>query len=64
MGDGSCGAGNRLRVTQIFTPDRPQIGVPLVYELDADLKPMSHAYLGDPDAIARAAAAVAHQGKA
>ena len=39
-------------------------GVPLVYELDADLKPLSHAYLGDPDAIARAAAAVAHQGKA
>ena len=39
-------------------------GVPLVYELDADLKPLSHAYLGDPDAIARAAAAVAHLGKA
>jgi 2,3-bisphosphoglycerate-dependent phosphoglycerate mutase len=39
-------------------------GVPLVYELDADLKPIQHYYLGDPDEIARAAAAVAAQGKA
>ncbi len=38
-------------------------GVPLVYELDADLKPISRRYLGDPDAIAAAAAAVARQGK-
>ncbi|MDR3321741.1 MAG: 2,3-diphosphoglycerate-dependent phosphoglycerate mutase [Synergistaceae bacterium] len=38
-------------------------GIPLVYELDADLKPISHKYLGDPEAIARAAAAVANQGK-
>ena len=39
-------------------------GVPLVYELDADLKPIKHYYLGDPEAIAKAAAAVAAQGKA
>ena len=39
-------------------------GVPLVYELDDMLKPLSHRYLGDPDEIARAMAAVAAQGKA
>jgi 2,3-bisphosphoglycerate-dependent phosphoglycerate mutase len=38
-------------------------GIPLVYELDADLKPIRHYYLGDPEAAARAAAAVAAQGK-
>ena len=39
-------------------------GQPLVYELDADLKPIRHYYLGDADAIAAAQAAVAIQGKA
>ena len=39
-------------------------GVPLVYELDTDLKPIKHYYLGDPEEVARAAAAVAAQGKA
>ncbi|CAN7666437.1 2,3-diphosphoglycerate-dependent phosphoglycerate mutase [Pseudoduganella sp. LjRoot289] len=39
-------------------------GQPLVYELDADLKPIRHYYLGDPAAIAAAQAAVAAQGKA
>ncbi|MBC7701525.1 2,3-diphosphoglycerate-dependent phosphoglycerate mutase [Aquabacterium sp.] len=39
-------------------------GIPLVYELDADLKPIKHYYLGDADSIAKAAAAVASQGKA
>ena len=39
-------------------------GIPLVYELDADLKPIRHYYLGDAKAAARAAAAVASQGKA
>lgn len=39
-------------------------GVPLVYELDDELKPIKHYYLGDPEEIARAAAAVANQGKA
>ena len=39
-------------------------GVPLVYELDNDLKPIKHYYLGDQDAIAKATHAVANQGKA
>ena len=39
-------------------------GIPLVYELDADLKPIRHYYLGDAEAAAKAAAAVAAQGKA
>ena len=39
-------------------------GIPLVYELDADLRPIRHAYLGDPEAAARAAAAAASHGKA
>jgi 2,3-bisphosphoglycerate-dependent phosphoglycerate mutase len=39
-------------------------GVPLIYELDDDLKPQRHFYLGDPDAVAAAQQAVANQGKA
>ncbi|MDR1732853.1 MAG: 2,3-diphosphoglycerate-dependent phosphoglycerate mutase [Synergistaceae bacterium] len=39
-------------------------GAPLVYELNEDMKPVGHRYLGDPEAIARAQAAVAGQGKA
>ena len=39
-------------------------GVPLVYELDADLKPIKHYYLGDQAAISAAMSAVASQGKA
>jgi 2,3-bisphosphoglycerate-dependent phosphoglycerate mutase len=39
-------------------------GAPLVYELNDQLKPITHYYLGDPQAIAKAAAAVAAQGKA
>jgi 2,3-bisphosphoglycerate-dependent phosphoglycerate mutase len=38
-------------------------GVPLVYELDADLKPMKHYYLGDPEEIRKAQEAVAQQGR-
>ena len=38
-------------------------GQPLVYELDADLKPLSSYYLGDAAAIAAATQAVANQGK-
>ena len=38
-------------------------GIPLVYELDADLKPIKSYYLGDPEAAKLAAAAVAKQGK-
>jgi len=39
-------------------------GVPLVYELDEDLKAIKHYYLGDAEEIAKKAAAVAAQGKA
>ena len=38
-------------------------GIPLVYELDENLKSLKSYYLGDPDEIAKAAAAVAAQGK-
>jgi len=36
-------------------------GIPLVYELEDDLKPIRHFYLGDPEAVAQATAAVAGQ---
>lgn len=36
-------------------------GIPLVYELDDDLKPIRHYYLGDPEAARKAAEAVAKQ---
>jgi 2,3-bisphosphoglycerate-dependent phosphoglycerate mutase len=39
-------------------------GIPLVYELDKDLQPIRHYYLGDAEAAAHAAAAVGGQGKA
>jgi 2,3-bisphosphoglycerate-dependent phosphoglycerate mutase len=39
-------------------------GQPLVYELDKDLRPIRHYYLGDPAEIEAAMAAVAAQGKA
>jgi len=39
-------------------------GQPLVYELDDELKPQRHYYLGDEDAIQAAMQAVANQGKA
>ena len=38
-------------------------GIPLVYELGENLKPIRHFYLGDPDAAAAAADAVARQAK-
>ena len=38
-------------------------GVPLVYELDDDLKPIRHYYLGDQDAIAKKIDAVKNQYK-
>lgn len=39
-------------------------GLPLVYELDANLKPLKSEYLGDPEAVKKAMEAVAAQGKA
>ncbi len=38
-------------------------GIPLVYELDEDLRPLKHYYLGDQEKIRQAAEAVANQGK-
>lgn len=38
-------------------------GVPLVYELDEELKPVKHYYLGNPEEIAKKTSAVANQGK-
>jgi 2,3-bisphosphoglycerate-dependent phosphoglycerate mutase len=65
--------GNSLRALVKYLDEIPDqdivglnipTGVPLVYELDEQLKPIRHHYLGDPEEIARAAAAVANQGKA
>jgi 2,3-bisphosphoglycerate-dependent phosphoglycerate mutase len=39
-------------------------GIPLVYELSDDLKPLRSTYLGDPDEVAKAMQQVANQGKA
>src|SRR6266508_396641 len=39
-------------------------GIPLVYELDATLKPIRHDYIGDPEQVRAAMEAVAKQGKA
>jgi 2,3-bisphosphoglycerate-dependent phosphoglycerate mutase len=39
-------------------------GLPLVYELDENLKPIQKYYLGDPEEAAKKAAAVANQAKA
>jgi len=39
-------------------------GIPLVYELDDDLRPVRHYYLGDADEVAKAVESVANQAKA
>jgi 2,3-bisphosphoglycerate-dependent phosphoglycerate mutase len=39
-------------------------GIPLIYELDKDLKALRHYYLGDPEVVKKAMATVANQGKA
>jgi len=39
-------------------------GIPLVYELDGDLRPLGSRYLGDPEAARKAAEAVARQAEA
>lgn len=65
--------GNSLRALVKYLDDMSEeaiiklnipTGVPLVYELDENLKPIKHYYLGDAEEIAKAAAAVAAQGKA
>jgi 2,3-bisphosphoglycerate-dependent phosphoglycerate mutase len=65
--------GNSLRALVKYLDNIPEdeivelnipTGVPFVYELDADLKPIKHYYLGDPEEAKRKAEAVANQGKA
>lgn len=62
--------GNSLRALVMYLDDMPvaeivelniPTGIPLVYELDGNLKPVRHYYLGDPHAAAAAAAKVANQ---
>jgi len=54
---------DQLSNEQIISLNIPT-GVPLVYELDEDLNPIKHYYLGDEEAIKKAMDAVANQGKA
>ena len=49
---------SEAEITELNIPT----GIPLVYELDETLNPIKHYYLGDADAVAKAAAAVAAQG--
>jgi 2,3-bisphosphoglycerate-dependent phosphoglycerate mutase len=65
--------GNSLRALVMFLDNIPEseivelnipTGIPLVYELDDNLKPIKRYYLGDQAAIAAAMNAVANQGKA
>src|SRR3990172_8403844 len=65
--------GNSLRALVKYLDNIPEkeivelnipTGIPLVYELDENLKPIKNYYLGDPEEIAKAAQAVANQGKA
>jgi 2,3-bisphosphoglycerate-dependent phosphoglycerate mutase len=48
---------SEAEITELNIPT----GVPLVYELDAGLKPLKSGYLGDPEAIKAAAEAVKKQ---
>ncbi|MBN1535276.1 MAG: 2,3-diphosphoglycerate-dependent phosphoglycerate mutase [Anaerolineales bacterium] len=63
--------GNSLRAMVKYLDNIPEdvitelnipTGIPLVYELDNDLKPIKNYYLGDPEAIKKAQEAVAKQG--
>ena len=65
--------GNSLRALVKYLDNIPEeeivslnipTGIPLVYELDEDLKPIEHYYLGDTEEIQKAVQAVADQGKA
>lgn len=53
---------NGLSEAQILELNIPT-GIPLLFELDLDLRVQSYRYLGDPDAARKAAEAVANQGK-
>jgi 2,3-bisphosphoglycerate-dependent phosphoglycerate mutase len=51
---------SEAEITELNIPT----GIPLVYELSADLKPVAHYYLADEETVRKAAEAVANQGKA
>jgi len=51
---------SEAEITELNIPT----GLPLVYELDDNLKPIKNYYLGDPEEAAKKAAAVANQAKA
>ncbi len=64
--------GNSLRALVKYLDDVPNeeilklnipTGIPLVYELDENLSPIKHYYIGDPEAIKQAMQKVANQGK-
>jgi 2,3-bisphosphoglycerate-dependent phosphoglycerate mutase len=64
--------GNSLRALVKYLDNMPDdeivklnipTGIPLVYELDKDLKPIKHYYIGDPEEVKKATQAVANQGK-
>jgi 2,3-bisphosphoglycerate-dependent phosphoglycerate mutase len=68
-----CAHGNSLRALVKYLDNVsdeviPELniptGIPLVYELDQELRPFTHYYLGDPEAARKAAEAVANQAKA
>jgi len=50
---------SEAEITELNIPT----GLPLVYELDENLKPIKNYYLGDPEEAAKKAAAVANQAK-
>ena len=65
--------GNSLRALVKYLDDVPNeeilklnipTGIPLVYELDENLSPIKHYYIGDPEVIKQAMLKVANQGKA
>lgn len=65
--------GNSLRALVKYLDNVPEeeivklnipTGIPLVYELDKDLKALKHYYLGDPEKVKKAMKSVADQGKA
>jgi len=65
--------GNSLRALVKYLDNVPEneivglnipTGIPLVYELDDNLKPLKHYYLGNQEAVLQAMEAVAKQGKA
>jgi len=65
--------GNSLRALVKYLDNVPEneivelnipTGIPLVYELDEELKPIKHYYLGDPEEAKKKAEAVANQAKA